>query len=76
MLPNVIRTRQNHPLPIGVYAVGAKYRGICGRADNVLSQIILDSTAAADQIPKYAKGRFLLHDGTAFQSYLLGEDGL
>ena len=49
---------------------------ICGRADNVLSQIILDSTAAADQIPKYAKGRFLLHDGTVFQSYLLEGDSL
>ena len=42
---------------------------ICGRADNVLSQIILDSTAAADQIPKDARGRFLLHDGTVFQAY-------
>ena len=42
---------------------------ICGRADNVLSHIILDSTAAADQIPKDARGRFLLHDGTVFQAY-------
>ena len=42
---------------------------ICGRADNVLSQIILDSTAAAEQIPKDASGRFLLHDGTVFQAY-------
>ena len=42
---------------------------ICGRADNILSQIILDNTAAADQIPKDASGRFLLHDGTVFQAY-------
>ena len=46
---------------------------VCGRADNVLSQIILDNTNAADQIPKDAKGRFLLHDGTVFQGYWLDE---
>lgn len=49
---------------------------ICGRADNVLSQIILDSTAAAEQIPKDAAGRFLLHDGTLFQAYIFQEDNL
>lgn len=42
---------------------------ICGRADNVLSQIILDSTAAAEQIPKDTAGRFLLYDGTVFQAF-------
>ena len=42
---------------------------ICGRADTILSQIILDSTAAAEQIPKDAAGRFLLHDGTVFQAF-------
>ena len=42
---------------------------ICGRADNILSQIILDNTYAADQIPEDAQGRFLLHDGTMFQAY-------
>jgi len=42
---------------------------ICGRADSILSQIILDSTAAADQISKEARGRFLLHDGMVFQGY-------
>lgn len=49
---------------------------ICGRADNVLSQIILDSTAAAEQIPKDAAGRFLLYDGTIFQAYLINEKSL
>ena len=43
---------------------------VCGRADNVLSQIILDNTAAADQIPKDAQGRFITHEGTVFQGYL------
>jgi len=46
---------------------------ICGRADNILSQLILDSTDAANQIPKDAKGRFMLHDGTIFQGYLFDE---
>jgi len=46
---------------------------ICGRADSILSQIILDSTAAADQISKEARGRFLLHDGTVFQGYWFDE---
>lgn len=46
---------------------------VCGRADNILSQIILDSTSAADQIPKDAQGRFITGDGTVFQGYLLDE---
>ncbi len=46
---------------------------VCGRADNVLSQIILDSTAASEQIPKDAQGRFITHDGTVFQGYLFDE---
>ena len=49
---------------------------VCGRADNVLSQIILDNTGAADLIPKDASGRFLLHDGTVFQAYWLDEDNM
>ena len=46
---------------------------VCGRADNILSGIILDNTSAADQIPKDARGRFILGDGTVFQGYLLDE---
>ena len=49
---------------------------VCGRADNVLSQIILDSTAAADQIPKDARGRFITGDGTVFQAFLFDENDL
>ena len=48
---------------------------ICGRADNVLSMIILDKTDAADQIPEDAQGRFLLHDGTMFQAYWYDDTG-
>lgn len=49
---------------------------VCGRADDVLSQIILDNTSAAEQIPKDARGRFILGDGTVFQGYLLDEGQL
>lgn len=49
---------------------------VCGRADNVLSQIILDNTSAADQIPKDARGRFITGDGTVFQAYLFDAGGL
>ena len=48
---------------------------ICGRADNVLSMIILDKTDAADQIPEDAQGRFLLQDGTMFQAYWYDDTG-
>lgn len=46
---------------------------VCGRADSVLSQIILDSTSAAEQIPKDARGRFITGDGTVFQGYLFND---
>lgn len=49
---------------------------VCGRADNVLSQIILDSTIAADQIPKDTQGRFITSDGTVFQGYFFDESKL
>ena len=46
---------------------------VCGRADSVLSQIILDNTSAAEQIPKDARGRFITGDGIVFQGYLFDE---
>ena len=46
---------------------------VCGRAESVLSQIILDNSSAAEQIPKDARGRFITGDGTVFQGYLLDE---
>ena len=49
---------------------------VCGRADSVLSQIILDNTSAAEQIPKDASGRFITGDGTVFQGYLFDEEQL
>ena len=49
---------------------------VCGRADSVLSQIILDNTSAAEQIPKDARGRFITGDGTVFQCYLFDEGQL
>ena len=49
---------------------------VCGRADSVLSQIILDDASAAEQIPKDARGRFITGDGTVFQGYLFDEGQL
>ena len=46
---------------------------VCGRADNVLSQIILDSTSASDEIAKDAQGRFINHEGTVFQGFWFDE---
>ena len=49
---------------------------ICGRADKILSEIVLGSTIADEVIPKTAQGRFVMNDGcgnsaTVFQSYYL-----
>lgn len=49
---------------------------VCGRADSVLSQIILDNTSAAERIPKDARGRFITGDGIVFQGYLFNEGQL
>ena len=47
---------------------------VCGRADSVLSQILLDNTSAAEQIPKDARGRFITGNGIVFQGYLFDEN--
>ena len=49
---------------------------VCGRADTILSQIILDNTTAAEQIPKHKAGRFILHDGTVFQGFWMDETNI
>ena len=49
---------------------------VCSRADTILSQIILDSTAAAEQIPKDKAGRFILHNGTVFQGFWVDETNI
>lgn len=49
----------------------------CGMANKVLSEIVLDSTAAADLIPRGARGRFVISQGadtyTVFQAYYFDE---
>ena len=49
---------------------------VCGRADTILSSIILDNTTAAEQIPKDKAGRFILHDGTVFQGFWVDESNI
>lgn len=51
---------------------------VCGRADSILSSIIIDSPSAAELIPKNSKGLFVLNDSsgkdtsaTVFKSYIL-----
>ena len=46
----------------------------CGKADNVLSQIILDSTDAADRVPKDSQGLFLNQGGVLFRGYLFSDN--
>lgn len=46
---------------------------ICGRADDILSRIILDSPIAAEQIPLDAKGRFVTNMGQVFQGFLFDD---
>ena len=49
---------------------------VCGRADTILSQIILDNITAAEQIPKHKAGRFILHDGMVFQGFWVDETNI
>lgn len=42
---------------------------ICGRADKVLSQIILDNSDGAEKIPKDKQGVFLTNTGALFKAY-------
>ena len=46
---------------------------ICGRADDVLSRIVLDNDAAAN-IPKTIQGRFVNMDGREIQAYYFTDD--
>jgi S-DNA-T family DNA segregation ATPase FtsK/SpoIIIE len=48
---------------------------VCGRADEVLSRIILDTSKAAE-IPKDSQGRFMLSDGTVFQAFHFDAENL
>ena len=49
---------------------------ICGRADNILSRIILDDSSAAEKIPLDAKGRFVTNLGQSFQGFLFDDSSL
>ena len=42
---------------------------ICGRAEDILSRIILDNASAHEQIPKDSQGRFITNEGTVFQGF-------
>lgn len=42
---------------------------ICGRADSILSSIILDNPKASEAIPSDSKGLFVNHENTVFQGY-------
>ena len=44
---------------------------IAGRCDNVLSQIILDSTMAAEKIPFDERGLFINGEGTLFRGFYI-----
>lgn len=48
----------------------------CGRADKVLSQIILDNSEAADKIPQDSKGLFLTNMNSLFKAYYIQDDFL
>ncbi|MGN1127221.1 MAG: FtsK/SpoIIIE domain-containing protein [Ruminococcus sp.] len=47
---------------------------ICGRADKVLSQIILNNTDGAEKIPKDKQGVFLTNTGVLFKAYYFDDD--
>ena len=49
---------------------------ICGRADDVLSKIILDNTGASERIPKYEKGLFLTNTNMVIRGYYFTDDDL
>lgn len=49
---------------------------VCGRADDILSRIILDSPAAAEQIPPDAKGVFVTNMKQTFKGFLFDDSVL
>lgn len=49
---------------------------ICGRADKILSQIILDNSKAAEMIKPSDQGIFLTNTGVQFKAYYVEDDCL
>lgn len=47
---------------------------ICGRADKILSQIILDNSDGADMIPQDAQGIFLTNTKVLFKAFYVHDD--
>ena len=59
----------------GQIRTNISYR-VCGRADKILSQIILDDSRAAEKIPPDSQGLFCTNMGTIFQAFYLDESQL
>lgn len=49
---------------------------VCGRADKVLSQIILDNTQGADMISPHDQGLFFTNTGVLFKAFYVVDDCL
>ena len=46
---------------------------VCGRADKVLSQIVLDNPDGAEKVPKDKQGIFLTNTGVLFKAYFFDD---
>lgn len=49
---------------------------LCGRSDDVLSQIVLDNTDASRKIGKNERGRFVTNDGRTIQGFFFTDSDL
>lgn len=49
---------------------------VCGRADKILSQIILDTPQCANMIAPNEQGMFLTNTGVLFKAYYVENDCL
>lgn len=49
---------------------------VCGRADKILSQIILDKSDASEKISPKDQGMFLMNTGVLFKAYYVEDDCL
>lgn len=47
---------------------------ICGRADTVLSKIVLDNSDGAEKVPKDKQGVFLTNTGVLFKAYYFNDN--
>ena len=54
----------------GQIKTNISYR-VCGRADKILSQIVLDDSSAAEKVPPDSQGMFCTNTGTLFQAFYL-----